>query len=416
MGFLKAITQQLTKRELQNIKLIRTTRIPEIKTLPIEYTLLNSLIKIKISPEYSFEEPELSSEEKNIYHLIEDSLIEIIDIQENTSIDEYLEKAIRIIISELNLTLNETSLQKILYYSYRNIIGLKKLQPLIEDQLVTEIKYNKTLTIEHKLFKTLKTNIQLSREEIYFILRKLSLKANKELSLENPNIKFTDNKTEYSFNFASEIENSTFSIKRTTPKKYLPTELIKSRKCSPEILAFLWLLVEDHNNVFFVNNTTYLQTISYLLPPHSKIFTNLTTYFPNVYTSTNIGPIPEGDEDFGIINDYKGQYLKSTLIASIEKPLSDSITCEIEDEKIINIKEAQKELFKYSEEKFLFNLEESNFMKSKGNKAILIEEFKLRTKLLLYLSKTTLTEENFLKIIYAYYENPVKVLEKTKIL
>ena len=415
MGFLKSISL-LTKRELTPIQLNRISLIPEFKLLPAEYTILNKNIKIIITEnEYLIEEPELSSEEKNIYHLIEDSLIEIIDLKENTTIEEYLEKAIRIIISELNLTLNEISLQKILYYSYRNIIGLRKIQPLIEDPLVTKIYFNNGITIEHKIFKVLKTKIILSTEELYFILRKISLKTNKDI-IENSKLIFTENNIEYSAIITKEIGDSKFSIKKITPKISLPTDLIKNRKCSPEILAFLWLLIEDHNNIFFLNDQTYLHTMSYLLPPHAKIFTNINSYIPNRYTTTNMGSQPKGDEDFGIIQNYKGQYIQSTLIASIEKPISDTITCEIKDEKIITITEAGHELFKYTNEKFLFNLEDSIFIKSKGNKTILIEEFKLRTKLLFYLSKADITEENFLKIIYAYYENPVKVLKKARII
>src|SRR3989344_313049 len=415
MGFLKSISL-LTKRELTPIQLNRISLIPEFKLLPAEYTILNKNIKIIINEnEYLIEEPELSSEEKNIYHLIEDSLIEIIDLKENTTIEEYLEKAIRIIISELNLTLNEISLQKILYYSYRNIIGLRKIQPLIEDPLVTKIYFNNGITIEHKIFKVLKTKIILSTEELYFILRKISLKTNKDI-IENSKLIFTENNIEYSAIITKEIGDSKFSIKKITPKISLPTDLIKNRKCSPEILAFLWLLIEDHNNIFFLNDQTYLHTMSYLLPPHAKIFTNINSYIPNRYTTTNMGSQPKGDEDFGIIQNYKGQYIQSTLIASIEKPISDTITCEIKDEKIITITEAGHELFKYTNEKFLFNLEDSIFIKSKGNKTILIEEFKLRTKLLFYLSKADITEENFLKIIYAYYENPVKVLKKARII
>ena len=415
MGFLKSISL-LTKRELTPIQLNRISLIPEFKLLPAEYTILNKNIKIIITEnEYLIEEPELSSEEKNIYHLIEDSLIEIIDLKENTTIEEYLEKAIRIIISELNLTLNEISLQKILYYSYRNIIGLRKIQPLIEDPLVTKIYFNNGITIEHKIFKVLKTKIILSTEELYFILRKISLKTNKDI-IENSKLIFTEKNIEYSAIITKEIGDSKFSIKKITPKISLPTDLIKNRKCSPEILAFLWLLIEDHNNIFFLNDQTYLHTMSYLLPPHAKIFTNINSYIPNRYTTTNIGSQPKGDEDFGIIQNYKGQYIQSTLIASIEKPISDTITCEIKDEKIITITEAGHELFKYTNEKFLFNLEDSIFIKSKGNKTILIEEFKLRTKLLFYLSKADITEENFLKIIYAYYENPVKVLKKARII
>jgi hypothetical protein len=413
MGFL----DNLTRKKLRPIRLTRTTSIPELKIPPLQYTLLNKLINVKITPEeYSIFEPELSNEEKNLYHLIEDSLIEIIDIKENTSIDDYLEKALRIIISELNIKLTETSMQKLIYYSYKNIIGLRVIQPLLEDPLITSIEYNKELKIKHKLFNIPKINLQLTTEELYYILRKISLKANKELSLDNPKINVTENKIDYSFNFSKDIEESTFTIKRLQQHSKSPIELIKNRKCSPEIMAFLWLLIEDHNNIFFINNITYLQTLSYFLPPHTKIFTNITSYLPNINTTTIIGTIPDNDEDFAIIQEYKGQYMRSTLLASIDTPLTDTITCEIADDKIISIKESQKELFKYSDEKFLFSLEESQYIRSKGNKAILIEEFKFRTKLLHNLSKTNITNANFLKIIYAYYENPEKVLQKAKLI
>ena len=55
------------------------------------------------------------------------------------------------------------------------------------------------------------------------------------------------------------------------------------------------------------------------------------------------------------------------------------------------------------------------YIASKGNKTILLEEFKIRTKLINVLFKNHLKEQDFKKVIAVYYENPQLVIKKAGI-
>jgi len=82
---------------------------------------------------------------------------------------------------------------------------------------------------------------------------------------------------------------------------------------------------------------------------------------------------------------------------------------------ILNIKEDGIEIFKFSNNQFLSNLNNSKFFIAKG-KTIAVEDFNLRTKLLTLLSRINQKPKDFKKIIKIYYENPVAVLKKAGLL
>jgi len=407
--------QSATKELKKDLLKQQRTRIPELPELDEEGVSyeLGSLIHITITPElYLVEEPSFTEQEQKTFDTIKRGLYEIINIDRSENGEEYLEKTVRIIISELSLHISEMCMRKILYYCYRDFIGYGKIEALMRDPLVSEIQYapkNKTVEITHKRYGKLATDIILKPEDLRWIANKLAVNCNFKLDSKATPI---DSKTDaLHVQLAYEAQTiATLLIQKTRGNYPSPIELTKMRRVSPEILAFLWMLIEDKQTVFVVKDTDLLSAMAFFLPPHSIVLTNIENYYPNYQTITILGESTE-EEDYALLID--SLKTSGALMASLDAAAeAGNIVFYMENGTIKSVKEDGKELFNYSEGKFLYSLEESIYMRSKGNKAILMEEFKLRTKLLHVLEKANLSDTEYKKVIGVYYENPVAVLKK----
>lgn len=415
MKFLTIIFPPHEKKEQNKEKF---WKIPELKTLSQEfqsYQANNGLI-IKINKEeYTYQEPLLSEQEKKIYNKLEKGLYEIVNVKEEANAEEKLRKTILLLISELNLKIDRNSFNRISYYFQKNLLGFGKLEPLLKDPLVLKILYNeKTISLKHSIFGICKTKLTLNKEEEEEILRKALTSCNQEwpmeeerISCENASLKWILQQKE---------ETRSFNCEKKKEKYTSPEDIIKEKKMSIEMFAYLWMLIEDKRSIFIENDRNILQALSFFIPPHSTIKIDTEDFPINQNTKIIIGESLE-KEDYAFLSKWTPKNKEETCIASTKDLPNeiDTIICYTESGRIKSIKEYGKELFKWQEEKFLFSLEESMYIASKGNKIILLEEFKTRTKLLNVLFKNHLKEEDFKKVICAYYENSQLVLKKAGI-
>jgi len=424
MGLLKSIRQKIFRVSDLKKGLFNLHSLKKIPSLPESltnengaYEIIGDLVVANIQKKiYRVGEPVLSNREKEILSLIKQGLYEVINLDASEKIEEYIEKSTRVIISELDIRLSDESMKKILYYIYRDLIGLGKIEPILLDELVSEFHFDKGIIIKHKIYGMLNLDLPLNEIELAQILRKLSLNCGEELTDTSTSIKCSYNNLIINLEYSPEaIEESKFSIKKEYKKYPSPIRLVQDRKISPEILAFLWMAMEDKNNLFFVNDNNFLNMMSFFLPNHTKILTNIPDYYPNIYTDTYLGN-KFGEEDFALIDNFSGEAVNGVLLTTLESvEESGNIICYIENGKIQKILEDGKEIFGLYEEKFLFNLSNSNYIKSRGNSEVLKDEFNTRTNFLMVLIKNNTSEIDFRKLINLYYQNPVAVLKRAGI-
>ncbi|MBL7051944.1 MAG: hypothetical protein ISS01_02545 [Nanoarchaeota archaeon] len=171
------------------------------------------------------------------------------------------------------------------------------------------------------------------------------------------------------------------------------------------------MAIEAKKNIFFINDPIILNSMTYFLPPHIKVLSNLKNYEPNPYTTTYLGDY-FGEEDYAILENYNKGLTTANIIASTDNiEESNNILCYIENGRINSIKEEGIEIFRFSNNQFLNNLNNSKFFMAKG-KNITLNEFNLRTKLIILLTKINQNSKDYKKIIKIYYENPIAVLKK----
>ena len=393
----------------------KAIKIPEIleDSKSIEYELISDVTTASIQGNfYNLKEPILNQEEEKQYQIIKRGLFEIINLEISEKSENYIEKITKLITSETDLRLSENTSQKISYLIHKNFIGLGQLEPLIKDPFITEINFDSSIQIKHKNFENLMTDIMLKDEDLKKILNKLAIICEKEISNLGPQTQYENNNLSIFINYnPHSIQESKFRIIKKQFASFSPTQLINNQKLSPEILSYLWMAIEAKKNIFFINDPIILNSMTYFLPPHIKVLSNLKNYEPNPYTTTYLGDY-FGEEDYAILENYNKGLTTANIIASTDNiEESNNILCYIENGRINSIKEEGIEIFRFSNNQFLNNLNNSKFFMAKG-KNITLNEFNLRTKLIILLTKINQNSKDYKKIIKIYYENPIAVLKK----
>jgi len=237
---------------------------------------------------YFVEEPKLDDSDKRTLNILEDSLKELIDIsfiniKEENIVIEYLEKNIKILLNEFGMRITEDTLQRIMYYIYRDFVGLNEIEPIMKDYFIEDIECNGSQTpvyLVHRKYRNMRTNIVFSdNKKLAGFVEKLAQKSGKYVSYANPILDgILPDGSRVNATYTQDISSRgpTFSIRKFTKEPWTPIKLIDSRTVSPEILAYLWLLVEYENNLMVIGatasgKTSFLNAISFFIPPQARI-------------------------------------------------------------------------------------------------------------------------------------------------
>ena len=116
---------------------------------------------------YELEEPELTPDERKVLNLLEDGVRELINVSylslnKGDTVINYLEKNLKVLLNELRITLNKESYLKIMYYIYRDFVGLDKIEPLMNDIYIEDIECNGAgfpIFVVHRKYRNIKTNV-----------------------------------------------------------------------------------------------------------------------------------------------------------------------------------------------------------------------------------------------------------------
>ncbi|PLW79777.1 secretion system protein E [Candidatus Woesearchaeota archaeon] len=237
---------------------------------------------------YSLDEPELDDDESNILKLVQFGLEEMINISftHATKLNiliEYLEQNVQMILSEIGARVSQETYNKIMYYVYRDSVGLNLIEPLMHDYFIEDIECNgkdHPLYIVHRKFENIRTNIIYEdSEKLTNFIEKLAQKSGRYVSYAKPLLDGTlPDGSRVNGTYSSDIttRGPSFTIRKFTKDPWTPTQLIDFNTCNAETLAYLWLAIEYKFNVMVIGETasgktTFLNTIVQFIPPESRI-------------------------------------------------------------------------------------------------------------------------------------------------
>ncbi len=236
---------------------------------------------------YKVIEPNLSDEDKKSLNFIQNELLSSIDVRldeiEKSQLHSFLSDFIEKIIKDHDLSIEDTLKKKILYYVQRDFINYGKIDSLMRDPNIEDISCdgsNVPVFLYHRKYGSLKSNIKFEdEEELSAFVVLLAQKCGKHISLAEPILDATmpdGSRIQMTLSKAVTAHGSTFTIRKFRADPITPTDLIDYKTMSAEMVAYMWLAVENGTNALIAGGTaagktSTLNAISLFIPRESKI-------------------------------------------------------------------------------------------------------------------------------------------------
>jgi flagellar protein FlaI len=201
------------------------------------------------------------------------------------------------ILDLYGIELNPGSQYKIWYHVKREYVGSGKLDALLKDTMIEDISVvgaNTPVYLYHRKYMNIVTNIIFGEEELDQMIMKLAQVSGKSISVGYPimNARLPDgSRLEATLGREVTTRGGTISIRKFREVPFTPTDLIKYGTFNTEIMAYLWLAVENNKSMIFVGGTasgktSTLNAVSLFIPSESKVISiedtrELTLYHKN---------------------------------------------------------------------------------------------------------------------------------------
>ena len=237
---------------------------------------------------YEVEEPQLDETETAFREQILTAMRDMINFDTVVEKDiekllDYIDERFKIIATELGINMTYETYRKIYYYLVRDFVGFNESDPLLKDYFVEDIECNgveSPVYIVHRIFRNLKTNVVFKKiERLESFVEKLAQRSGKHISYAAPILDGTlPDGSRVNATYTKDITSRgpTFTIRKFTKTPWTPPQLLSFRTMSPEMLAYLWLLVQYKMNILITGGTssgktTLLNAIAFFIPPESRV-------------------------------------------------------------------------------------------------------------------------------------------------
>lgn len=304
-------------------------KIKDKTKIDVRYSVMSPFVFIHIywDPEkyevmYEIEEPPLDENEMAYKEQVISAMRDMINFDSIVEKDrekllEYIDVRFKLIATELGLNLSYETYKKIYYYMIRDFIGLNEIEPMLRDYFIEDIECNgldSPIYVVHRIFRNLKTNLTFKdMTKLEGFVEKLAQKTGKHISYASPILDGSlPDGSRVNATYTKDITSKgpTFTIRKFTKTPWTPPQLLAFHTLSPEMLAYLWLLVQYKMNILITGGTssgktTLLNAIAFFIPPEARVVSIEDTrelnlprenWLPSVVRSaTGVGKIGEID-------------------------------------------------------------------------------------------------------------------------
>lgn len=264
---------------------------------------------------YHVVEPALTPFERALLEKIYEDLKDILILEEiptEAKKSEVLKEKTKKLVQGYKMPISPSSLDKILYYTERNYIGYGRIDPLMNDRLIEDVSCDGVdvpVFLYHRRYQNIKTNIVMGEDELDLFVTALAQRCGKHLSAGRPMVSATmpeGSRLQATLGREISTRGSSFSIRKFSENPFTPVELIKHRTFSVDMLAYLWMAIENNRSLIFAGGTaagktSSLNAVSLFIPPISKIISiedtrELTLYHENWIASLTREPFILGED------------------------------------------------------------------------------------------------------------------------
>jgi flagellar protein FlaI len=256
--------------------------------LDIVYPIgLGAFIHIKLGGEYGrYNVIEPEKPPRKIIEQVEEAIA--IAITEKTIVaqgakekERVIEKLFKEAIKKKKLKLPSGKQRSVLYHFLREKVGHGVLDDFLADPWLEDISVPGAghIYVYHKFFGALESNTEISLEDGESLLRGLAERHGKILSYTNPILDVhLEDGSRFNIVFGEDIsiKGSNFTIRKFPKEPISVAHCIKWKTFSPELAAYMWILLEVGISFFMCGETASGKTTSLnafvgLIKPDAKI-------------------------------------------------------------------------------------------------------------------------------------------------
>jgi flagellar protein FlaI len=261
-----------------------TKEVGVLETYPINVPYSSITIESTTPPTYKVSEVTLTRGEEELLKGIKSRLYETIDVSMVNIEDPiaFLQNKINENLAMYSLSLDPDIFDKILYYLKRDVVGYGKLDPIINDSMTEDISVDGPgipLYVYHRKHGSIPTNVSFEKEELDSMVYKLSQRSGRHISLAKPLLDATlptGDRIQLSIGDEVTTKGSTFTIRKFKAIPITPIDLINFKTFSVEMMAYLWMAVENGKNILIAGGTatgktTVLNSLAMFIPSECKI-------------------------------------------------------------------------------------------------------------------------------------------------
>jgi len=279
------------KCDEKNIVVFTDKNLEELMVYPLDNKF--ELIKIvkntdTLDKYYMVVIPILKDDETKFLKYLHKTLLQTLnirldEIEFNDEMVEYLKKNIDEIIAKYKIDIDDDLKERLFYFINREFIGFGKIDPVMKDPNIEDISCdgsNVPLYIYHREYGSLKSNVVFDTEdELSAFVVKLAQKCGKHISLAKPMLDATmPDGSRIQMTLSGEVttKGSTFTIRKFRSNPITPTDLIDYNTMSVDMIAYLWIAVENGVNALIAGSTasgktSTLNAFSLFIPRETKI-------------------------------------------------------------------------------------------------------------------------------------------------
>ena len=288
-------------RNYEKVRINFTPEIPQVKKvadktqIDVRYSLIAPFASVHIHWDqkisevlYEIEEPILNDQEKFYLDQIRSAMRDVINfdvvVEKNIqALIDYIDNVFRVLLIELGINVNYESFRKIFYYLTRDFIGLNEIEPMFRDYFIEDIECNganSPIYIIHRVFRNMRTNVQFNdMDYLTNFVEKLAQRTGKYISYATPILDGTlPDGSRINATYTTDITSKgpTFTIRKFTKTPWTPIQLISFGTLSPEMLAYLWILVQYRMNILITGGTasgktTLLNALAFFISPEARV-------------------------------------------------------------------------------------------------------------------------------------------------
>lgn len=281
--------EEATLGKVTTIPKIADPNLHEIEVTKIlqNYSYVRIMYNTVIN-EYYYEviEPKLLEEEEELLGVLKDILVDSLELLEDADVKEretYLRRIVDGLLRELNVTLHPVSKERIMYFVIRDFIRFSAIDVVMIDPNVEDVSCDGVgvpFYIYHRKYGSIPSNLRfISEPELDQFVVWLAQKSGKHISVAQPMLDATipdGSRLQATLGKHVTKRGSSFTIRRFKENPFTPLDLIRFKTMSPDMMAYMWLAIENGNSMLICGGTasgktTTLNAILLFIPPQMKI-------------------------------------------------------------------------------------------------------------------------------------------------